>query len=80
MGKNSSKLDSEPRIRQSVLDNVKGHIIANKEHFQITGVSWNFRHAYMLKIYVSLAENCVINCQQCEKQINSQHPMKEMVQ
>ena len=35
MGKNSSKLDSEPRIRQSVLDNVKDHIISNKEHFQL---------------------------------------------
>lgn len=30
MGSKSSKLDGEPRIRQSVLNNVKGHIAANK--------------------------------------------------
>ena len=87
MGKNSSKLDSEPRIRQSVLDNVKGHIISNKEHFQLASdarvSAWidgaRVCHALMLKIYVSLAENFVTNCQQCEKQRNSQHLTKERV-
>ena len=40
MGKNSSKLDSEPRIRQSAFDNVKGHIISNKEYFQPASGAW----------------------------------------
>ena len=35
MGSKSSKLDGEPKIRQSVLDNVKGHIVAHKEGFYI---------------------------------------------
>ena len=87
MGKNSSKLDSEPRIRQTVLDNVKGHIISNKEHFEPASGArvsapdrWRQSvHTNMLKIYVSLAENFVISCQQCEKQRNSQHLTKDMV-